>query len=312
MASTSIRNAGFWLFVWAVSACASNQLQPKTISSAGTIGYAVPYPDALAAAADLFVAHEQQAHQLATALPSHAPVLKPADDPALYLRVIDEADADGRRESFVRARDNDRTVRAFWESERGPLGARVSAAVQKQQAEQPGGAQFDAQPTIQHTLRDGIDRPLDKRLRAESEAERLLERYRTRLTPATWQATQRVAAEIALASYLVNVALIEDAERLAQLNRERDDVAATLERGNQDEQAILASGAKGAEQKASRERLDRIDKSRRALDASGAKADAALRDYEQRLRSAGEEYDRARQAVERPATPAATTAAPAK
>src|SRR5262245_56879356 len=180
----------------ALGACAGNQLQPKTISSAGTLGYAAEFPEAQAAAADSFGAHRQQAHELATGLPGRAPVLKPGDDPAFYLRVLDEADADGRRESFAQAREDDRTVRTFWTSERGALGARVATALQKQQGEQqPGCTPSDPQPAIQHALRDGLDRPLEKRLRAQSEADRLLERYRGRLTPATWQATQRVAAD---------------------------------------------------------------------------------------------------------------------
>ena len=36
----------------------------------------------------------------------------------------------------------------------------------------------------------------------------------------TWQATQRIAADLTLASYLVNVALIEDLERLKQLQED--------------------------------------------------------------------------------------------
>lgn len=302
------------LFILSGSACGGgNRL--KTVTSADAVGYAVRYPDALSSASDSFAAHQRQAQQLSSGLPAHTPEVKAGDDRVVLQRVVDYADVDGRRESVVRAQQNERAVRSYWESERGAIGARVTSAAQKQLADAGCTNNVDPQPAVQQALREGFERQLDRRMRAESEAQRVLEQYRPQLTAATYTSMQKLVDEIMLASYLVYVALPEDAAELQRLQREQSTVVATLERAQNDEQALQASGAKGAELKASQERVQRIEGSRATLAASSAKADALVRSHEQQLKQTQDDYERARLAARdrfAPPPPAATAAAPAK
>jgi len=275
----------------ALSACASQPQKPTLISSADGLGYALRYPATATEAAADFAEHKRRAHELSGALQPHTPVLKPGDDGALAVYVLDQADADGRRESLARARQQDRAFRALWEAERGAIAARTAAAVKKQQND-AGCTEVDSQAAIQRSLREGFDRQLEKRLRAESESQRMLEQTRSRFTPSTWTALQRLSAEVSLASYLVYVAMIEDTSRLAHLAEERDTVESTLTSARDRERTQLAALDKNA-QTASRERLRQIDASLAALPASAQRVDRELEDYTERLRLAYDEYQRA-------------------
>jgi hypothetical protein len=303
--------AGLALLVCAASGCASNQLQPTLVSSSDTTGYAVRYPEALAAEAASFAEHKRRAHELSAGLGARVRELKPSDDRALLLRIVEQADADGKRESFARAQRSDRLLRAFWDEERGPISARVAGATQKQISE-ANCTVADTQPAVQQALRAGYDRQLERRLRTHSEAQRMLDTYRTRLSPATLAAMQRLVDEIALDSYLVNVALVEDINALNQRTAELDSVEATLKRSAQEEQA-RKSAQKGLELKATEERLQQISASRAALAASRDKAQRELSDHQTQLQLARDEYSRALDAVKASlATPAAgTPSAPA-
>lgn len=291
------------------AACAGQQQRPTLISSSGSVAYAQSYPEQVGAAADSFAEHRQHAHELTSGFSAHTPTPKAGDDASLMARIVDEADADGRRDSFVRARQSDRAFRSFWDEERGALTARTASAVQKQQTDAGNCADFDAQPAIQRSLREGFDRQLEKRLRAESEAQRLLEQYKSHFTPGTWQALQRLAAEISLDSYLVYIAMVDDTTALTRLRDEHDNVDATLARALEEERALQARGGKGSDLLASQERVKRIEKSRSALHESRIRADGALQDYEQQLTAARDEYERALRSTQAALVPAKITAA---
>jgi hypothetical protein len=297
------------------SACGASQPQQSTVvSSADTVSYAVAYPDEVTAAAHSFAEHKLRAHALSIALAEHTPQLKPGDSAGLAYRVIAQADVDGRRQAFVDARRSDVELRAFWDSERGALSARVVSAVKDAQTE-AGCTQLDPQPVVQRALRDGLNRPFERRVRDESEAQRLLDQYRAQLTPASWQALQRLASEVSLASYLVNVALIDDVMRLSRMAEEREMAWNTLWYALQEERAFQASQAqapKSAAVQASQERTARIEKSRAAMPVSNAKADGELFGYAEQLQLAIDEYNVARRSILAAFSPPARPAAAAK
>lgn len=286
-------------FVCVGCACAGagQHNKPTLISSGDSVAYASRYPEQVRAAAESFNEHAAHAQQLSAEFPAHAPTPKAGDDSALLTRVLDEADADGRRASFVRARQSDRAFREFWDEERGALSARTASAVQKQQADAANCTDFDAQPAIQRSLREGFDRQLEKRLRAESEALRLLDQYKSRLSPSTWTGMQRLAAEVSLASYLVYVALEDDVAQLQELREQRDAVEAALARGLDEERSIQTSAPKGADLRASQERVKALEKARADLQTHQLRAEQILQDREAHLERARDAYERALRAA---------------
>jgi hypothetical protein len=279
------------LVLW--GACATSRLEPRLQSSADSVAYALRYPDALAAAQRAFDQDAQQAQQLSVALSKRIHELK-ADDSALLLRVVNEADAAGRSEEYARTRRQDRELADFWSEERGGLASRASAAAQKELAE-TSCADKDLAPAVQHALKDGLDRPREKRLRASNEAHHTLELHRTRLAGslAGWQ---RAADEIALASHYTHVALREDMRELERLLGERNAVEATLGRAVDDER-VIQSDPRAGEQKASQDRVVRVEKVRASLAAVSEPAQRALDDQQRKQAEAERAYEQAIEAI---------------
>ncbi|HEX5657612.1 MAG TPA: hypothetical protein VFX59_10480 [Polyangiales bacterium] len=287
-----------------LSACAQGRHDTLHSSANGT-SYALRYPQLLAAARSVLSEDDKRAHAANASL-AKVSQIKVAE-PSLPQRVVDEANEAGTSESYARAYGSERDVAQLWDEERGPLAARTSAAAQKLLAD-GNCADKDLGPAVQGSLRDGLDKPLERRLRATNEAQRTLELHKARLAPGTLPAWQRAADEIALASHYAYVVLAEDTDRLQHLLDERSSVEATLVRAIDDERKIQTDPHAG-EQKASQDRVVEIEKVRAAVapEAEQAqKATAAARDQQ---RAAQDEYEAALKAIRDGLSRAPTSAA---
>jgi len=276
--------------------CAGNQLEPTTVSSADGAGYALGYIEQLKRARDAFESDDVRARELGSSLRTHTGALKLNGDQAIALRVVEQSDASGRGQHFSRSRAEERALREIWEDERGALGARVGGAAQKELVD-AGCKEVDVQPAVQRALRDGFDRQLERRLRAANEGQRTLEQNKARIAPANFAALTRLSDEVALASQLVHVALVEDVRELDRLIGERRDVDSTLARTIDDERAIQSDPKKPSEQKASQERVIQIEKQRAALGPEVQKLEAERHQLDERQRLAASEYENTLNAV---------------
>ncbi|MDB4989558.1 MAG: hypothetical protein JWN04_4736 [Myxococcaceae bacterium] len=277
--------------------CAGRPLDSKVASSADSAAYALRYGDDLDAATKRLFADKQRAHDLTSALPSRAHEVKPGGDRALLLRIVDESDRAGRSQSYARTQGDERALRSFWDDERGALAGRVSGAAQKEVLDAGCKETVELAGPVQHAMRDGIDKQLERRTRAANEGQRTLEQNKAKLAAGTIPAVQRLSDEIALASHLANVALVEDVRELDRLLAERADVEDTLRRMLEEERVLQSDPHKPAEQKASQDRVVQIEKTRAALPTKSAEAEAALKDHEEQLRLAQNEYDNTIEAI---------------
>lgn len=277
--------------------CAAHAHDAKVASSADGAGYALRYLDALDAATKDFAVDRQRAHDLSAALAARANDGKPFTDRPLLLRIVEESDRAGRGESYARTQSEERALRAFWEDERGPMSARVASAAQKNVTEAGCTQQVELGGSVQHALRDSLDKQLERRTRAANEGQRTVEQHKARFQPGGLPAVQRLSDEVALASHVVNVALPEDVRELERLLGERRDVNATLSRMLEDERAIQADPHKPSEQKASQERVVQIERSRSTLVPRVQQAEHALQRHEEQLRLAQNEYESALEAL---------------
>ena len=277
--------------------CAAHAHDAKIASSADGAGYALRYVDALDAATKDFAVDRQRAHDLSAALPARGNDVKPGSDRALLLRIVEESDRAGRGESYARTQSEERALRTFWEDERGPLSARVASAAQKNVSEAGCTQQVELGGSVQHALRDSLDKQLERRTRATNEGQRTVEQHKARFVPGTLPNVQRLSDEVALASHVVNVALKDDVRELERLLSERRDVDATLSRMLEDERAIQRDPHKPSEQKASQERVVQIEKSRATLAPRVEQAEQALKSHEDQLRAAQKEYETALDAL---------------
>jgi hypothetical protein len=242
-------------------------------------------------------ADKQKATELTQKLGTRTSDLKPGADPALLLLIVQQADDAGRGEAFATANDQARGVRDFWEEERGRITGRANSAAQKQLTE-ANCKETDISPAIGYALKDGVDKQLEKRLRAENEAQRTIERNRNAIGAANLAAVQKLADDIAMASYLVNIALVLDRNRVDRLLYERADVDDTLASAIERERESQASLRSAADKKLSQERIAEFDKSRALVGPAAAKAEAARADLDPLIENARKDYQAALETLE--------------
>ncbi len=289
--------AAFWLFLL-TTGCAHQQPQPILVSSGNAEGYALGYAELLSAETTELVDDKLKTTELAQKLETLKGGLKIDVDPQLLLLIVRQADEAGRSEAFANANEEDRRLRQFWDEERGRIAGRVSAAAQKQLTE-TSCTQVDVSGAIGPALKDGVDRQLEKRLRAENEAQRTIEQKKGTIGAANVNALQKLADEIALTSYLANVALVLDGRRIDRLLAERSDVESTLEDAIERERKVQAGRPSPAEQKASQERVVEYEKSRAAIPPAATSAEAARKDLDAVIESTRKQYQSSLDALEK-------------
>ena len=192
-----------------LTACADTQPKPNMVPASEIPAYAVAYPDRLTAETEQLVADKQHATEQSEKLSARASDLKPGADPAVMIVVVRQSDEAGRTAAFADENRAARDLRAFWKEERGPITARANGAAQKQLTEGNCGScnQLDLSPSLGYAVGAGIDKQLEKRLRASNEAHRTIDAHEDRIGTANVPAAQKLADDIALTSYQVNVEL---------------------------------------------------------------------------------------------------------
>jgi nitrate reductase assembly molybdenum cofactor insertion protein NarJ len=265
------------------------QMEPTIDSSAKEVSYAAAYPTLLEYNRQQLVEDKTKATELTGQIRDRDP--KSSADKELLVEIVERADSAGRSASFVAAQREARAFRTFWEEERGPISARVTAAAQKQITE--GGCKdVEVGGATSYALKEGFDKQLEKRVREHNDAQQLIEQNRTVLGPAGFAELQKLADDIAYASYLVNVALIDDKNNIERMLSERRNVSSTLDRNLDDERRYQSEKARSKEEKkASDERIAALEKSRGSLDAASSDAENEVKELEQTIRQAQSDYD---------------------
>jgi len=272
--------------------CAGNKLTPTVESSAQESSYAIVYPAALEHQRKLLAEDKGKASELTGTLRERE--IKANADPKLLEEIVEASDAAGRSQTFVAAQREARAFRAFWDEERGPIAARVTAAAQKQIADAGCPQEVDVGGATSHALKEGFERQLEKRVREHNEAQHIIEHNRAAFPPPALSEVQKLADDVAYASYLVNVALIDDKDNIERMLSERRSVAGTLDDSLERERKYLSEQAKTKEEKkTSEERIAELEKSKAAIDGVVRDAENESKELEQVIRQAQGDYDAA-------------------
>ena len=210
--------------------------------------------------------------------------------------VVERADDSGKSAGYADAYNETHAVRAFWNDEKDNVNARVSGNVSY--AASKGGCSADVGGAATFALKEAIDKGLERRLRSKNDAFVVLERYKTTLGRENIPALEKLADDVALASYIVHVELPEQRERLRAKVAEKDAVASTLDHFIDDERAYQAeAGRTDADKKASEERIAAATKQKAAIEAGATQANTALQAMDQKIDAATKEYDDALSAL---------------
>jgi len=270
-------------------ACASQQTEPQLASSAAQPAYAAAYPDELQSAAKEFGDDRNEGRTLTAGFQQRAGELKGPADPNVMSTIIDRADESGRSQGFAARRGENENARTFWDEERQPITGRVAGAAQNKVSESKC-ENTDVGGAVAYSLKDGVDKQLEKRLRAKNEAQVVVERYKLSLGQANAAVAQKLADDVAEASYIVNVALPNEKLRLTKLLADKSTI--DEEKAFQQEK-----GRTDAEKKASEDRIANLNKARTNLANAVVNGEVATRGIDDQLKAAKAEYDAAIKAL---------------
>ena len=272
-----------------LAACSAPLPEPQIASSATEGGYVTGYPEALQSVALRFAQRKGDAKKSEQSFSSYPGQLKDPDWNKV-LEIVSAADRVGKSQAYVdRVREVEGAA-AFFTSEREEITKKVGGAatfvVKKK------GCDVDVYGSVSQALKDSVDKQLEKRLRDASDAQLLVDRYRSSLGKDNAAALDKQADEVSGASYVVHIELVEDKLAIRRLLAEAEQVKKTADEFIAAERAHQSDkGVTDADKKASEDRIAAMNKSKAGLDSAIAQAKSLEPQLEDQIKAAQKEYD---------------------
>jgi len=295
---------GGWasLFVVAVGSvgCAGQKVEPQVASSAAQVNYAMDYPAALQASANDYVNTEGEVRRITTDFPKYPDQLKDPPWP-LVQNVVSRADEAGRSTAYVEARRDFEETHDFFTQEKDEISRKVAGSAQYVlKKKECGQCDADVGPAVASSLREAVDKQLEKRLRAHNDAHLLIERYRESLGKANATALEKQADDISAASYATSIRAVELKVRATRLLDEANQIKKTLDQGVADERAFQAEpGRKEGDKKASNERIAKMEDGKVRIEQAVPALQNLVKEIDQRNQAMSKEYNDALEALKK-------------
>jgi|HubBroStandDraft_1064217.scaffolds.fasta_scaffold00886_9 hypothetical protein len=278
----------------ALAGCSHNDQGPVLASSAGEPAYALGYADELGASVTASSDGPQQEQKLTSGFGARIDALKKPDWD-LVRAVVDQSDATGKSADFFDAHGEVDGVRTFWQAEKATIDARVAGGAQYPLKDAPCTSDctnLDVGGAAAYALNEAMDKQIQKRLRASNNAYVLIDRQRAALGTQNATALEKLADDVAEASYITHVGLVVSRQRLERLLADKSAVQATLDHFVQDEKSYQAQpGRTDAEKKACDQRIAEASKGKLEIDAAATQAEAALKSADQTIAATARDYD---------------------
>ena len=256
---------------FAGAACSQPKPEPQVASASNQTSYAVAYPGELDHATAGIAAEQDELKAILGRLDGYLDALKDPKSIAVAQDVVATADESGRSYGYVERAHELEGVNGFFDAEGNDIGNRVAgsanyAAKQKSCDANVGGAAAGA-------LKPAVGKSVEKRMRDRNEAHGIIERAKSSLPKPDVAVLEKLADDVARASYLANVAMVEHKNRIRRMADEGDSVKKTLDGEIKYEQSWQAeAGRSDADKKASNERIEALGKAKGQVDASVQKA----------------------------------------
>ncbi len=246
--------------------CAPRATEPRIASSANESGYAVDFPAELESATITLQERHDELNSTSAKLDGYADSLDPKAT-GVSLEIVDAAEASARSWGYVeRTRELD-GVNGFFDAEGTDISNRVSGA--GNYAAKQKGCDGDVGYAAGAAVKPAVAKSVDKRLRDRNEAFVRLERYKSSLPKNDVAVLEKMAEDVARASYLANVVLVEQTQRVRRLASDASSAKQTLGELIASEREWQAeAGRSDADKKASNERIDAAKKAQERIDAA--------------------------------------------
>ncbi len=274
----------------AAAGCSTPKPEPEIASSASQQGYAVGFPQALTEATTSFSQGQSEIRKGIAELPGYPGKLK---NPG-WARVRDamsRADQAGKSSAYVDRMRRVEGAYEFFATEKDEITRKVAGSAQFVAKKQ---CDVDVSGAVATSLKDTIDKQLEKELRDANASQHLIDRYRTALGKENAAALELQADALSRTSYLVHVQLVESKLRVQRMLTEIDEVQRTYDAALAAEREFQAEKRTTApEKKASDERIAEINKSRAALDSAVKQGSSLLPQLDEQIQTITREYDEA-------------------
>ncbi|MFS8067881.1 MAG: hypothetical protein ACMG6S_16080 [Byssovorax sp.] len=270
--------------------CSTPKPEPEIASSASQQGYAVGFPQALTEATTSFSQGQSEIRKGIAELPGYPGKLK---NPgwARVRDVMSRADQAGKSSAYVDRMRRIEGAYEFFATEKDEITRKVAGSAQFVAKKQ---CDVDVSGAVASSLKDTIDKQLEKELRDANESQHLIDRYRTALGKENAAALELQADALSRTSYLVHVQLVESKLRVQRMLTEIDEVQRTYDAALAAERELQAEKRTTApEKKASDERIAEINKSRAALDSAVQQGSSLLPQLDEQIQTITREYDEA-------------------
>jgi hypothetical protein len=282
------------------AACAGQKVEPQVASSATQVNYALDYPGVLQSVANDYVNTESDVRRITTDFPKYPDQLKNPPWP-LVQNIVGRADEAGRSAAYVDAHREFDATQEFFTQEKDEITRKVGGSAQyviKKKGEKE--CDVDVTGAISSSLREAVDKQLEKRLRSHNDAHVLIERYRESLGKPNASALEKQVDDISSASYSTYIRAIELKGRGTRLLDEANDIKRTIDRNIADERAFQTEpGRAPGDKKASIDRVAKMEDAKVRIDAAIPPVQALVKEIDQRSKAMQKEYDDALDALKK-------------
>lgn len=272
----------------AATGCAQ-KIEPEIASPANEPRYATEFPDQLQHTMDAINTAETKTKELDAKFSAFPDTLK-SPPWAKVLEVVKLADAEGRAYAYIEAKREHDAAAAFFEAEKDEINRKVAGAAGA--AGKAKGCEVDVSGAVSYSLKDVIEKRLEKRLHEHSEAHVYIDRNAAALGKDNVDKLSTAADDIAEAAYMAHVVVVEEKLRMRRMIEEAQGVKATLDASIRAEQQYQGeSGRTPAEKKASEERVEAARKAAGNIDAAVTQARSVSERADERVAAITKAYD---------------------
>ena len=294
----------------ALASCSSQKTGPQVAPSTSQAGYAESYPETLANARGKLTEREGVARQTMSNFSAYPDELdKPSWPDVEQVYVL--ADDAGKSSRYVEAIHEAETVAGFFEDEKEEISKKVAGAA-SYAAKKDGCKGEGIYGPASAALEKSVEKQLEERLREQNEAHRYIKMHEEPLGKQNKEKLEKQADDIAFASYIVNVGVDEEKEKLERMVAEGEDVKKTLDRVIEENKAIAADANRPESvKKAAQAEVDAAETAKGKIESEIQQAQHVLTEIDNRIKTLRDEYSKAFDGLKQKVEEKKKSAAPA-
>ncbi|HEY4121334.1 MAG TPA: hypothetical protein VGM56_25890 [Byssovorax sp.] len=248
--------------------CGGEKIEPVIASSANHAGYALAYPTELHDAVQSFGQRQNDARKIFTSFKTFPGRLKQPAWPRV-VEVVQRADEVGKSQAYVDRIQRVDGAHAFFDIEKDEFTRRVGGAAQYTVKKK--NCDVEVGGVVAITMKETVDKQLEKELRDASEAHALIDRYKAQIKKENVAELEKQADAIEYASWVVHIDLVNDKLKIRRMLLEADDVKRTQAEFIEEERKWQAEkGLTDADKKESEDRIVLMKKSQAGVESAAA------------------------------------------